>query len=100
VLTDGMQIYVPSVSEKTKDQMPGSGVSGKKSGNTDGQLVNINTATKEELMTLSGIGQRKAEDIIAYREDNGAFTKIEEIRNVSGIGDGIFNRIKEYITVS
>ena len=60
--------------------------------------VSINTATKEELMTLTGIGDSKAEDIIKYREENGLFKTIEDIKNVSGIGDSLFAKIKENIT--
>lgn len=61
--------------------------------------VNINTAGKEELMTLRGIGESRAEDIIAYREKHGSFQKIEEIMKVSGIKDAAFEKIKEDITV-
>ncbi len=60
--------------------------------------VSINTGTKEELMTLSGIGESKAQDIIKYREENGSFKTIEDIKNVSGIGDSLFAKIKENIT--
>lgn len=60
--------------------------------------VSINSATKEELMTLTGIGEAKAEDIIKYREENGPFRTIEDIKNVSGIGDSLFAKIKENIT--
>ena len=60
--------------------------------------ININTATKEELMTLTGIGEAKADAIISYREQT-AFTKIEDLKNVSGIGDSIYNEIKDRITV-
>lgn len=62
-------------------------------------IININTATKEELMTISGIGESKADDIIKYRESNGNFKSIDEIKNVSGIGDSLFEKIKDYITV-
>lgn len=61
-------------------------------------IININTATKEELMTLSGIGETKALAIISYREKT-PFTSIEDIKNVSGIGDSTYNEIKDHITV-
>ena len=61
-------------------------------------LININTATKEELQTISGIGESKANNIIKYRETNGNFQSIEEIKNVEGIGDSLYETIKIYIT--
>lgn len=61
-------------------------------------LVNINTASKEELMTIPNIGASKADAIIIYRSEH-VFTKIEDIINVSGIGDTLFAKIKDYITV-
>ena len=66
--------------------------------NSTPSIININTSTKEELMTLTGIGESKAEAIISYREKT-AFTKIEDIKNVSGIGDSIYEDIKNNITV-
>lgn len=62
-------------------------------------LVNINTASKDELMTLSGIGESKAEKIIEYRSIHGEFKTIDEIKNVSGIGDSVYDKIKEFIKV-
>lgn len=59
--------------------------------------VSINTATKEELMTLTGIGSAKADAILSYREENGNFTKLEELLNVNGIGEAIYNQIKDSI---
>ena len=66
---------------------------------SDSGKVNINTASKEELMTLSGIGESKAAQILTYRETIGRFAKIEDIKNISGIKDGVFSKIKDYITV-
>ena len=61
--------------------------------------ININTATSEELQSLSGIGESKAKAIIEYRNTNGPFNSIEEIINVSGISENLFAKIKENITV-
>ena len=83
-----------------KDTVNTNGVEKKKANTkdekTDG-LVSINTATKEELMTLSGVGESKAEAIISYREENGLFEKLEDIMNVSGIGQAAYSKIKDNI---
>lgn len=62
-------------------------------------LVNINTASLAELTTVSGIGEGRAQAIIAYREQNGSFQSIEDIKKVDGIKDGLFSKIKDKITV-
>ncbi|MGM9934142.1 helix-hairpin-helix domain-containing protein [uncultured Clostridium sp.] len=62
-------------------------------------LVDINTAEAEQLKTLNGIGDSKAKSIIEYREQNGGFKSIEEIKNVTGIGEKMFEKIKDNITV-
>ena len=77
-------------SEKTETEEENKTVTGK---------VNINTATASELQTLNGIGEAKAKAIIEYREKNGNFEKIEDIKNVSGIGDSVYDKIKDNITV-
>ena len=61
--------------------------------------VNINSASKSDLITLPGIGEAKADMIIQYRNKNGSFSKIEDIMNITGIKEGLFNKISEYITV-
>lgn len=61
--------------------------------------INLNTASKEELTKLNGIGEAKAQDIIGYRNTNGSFKTIEEIKNISGIGDALFAKIKDNITI-
>lgn len=65
----------------------------------ESELININTADALELSQLSGIGEAYANRIIEYRESNGYFQSIEELKNVSGIGDSIFENIKEQITI-
>lgn len=62
-------------------------------------LININTASVVELMSLDGIGESKAKAIIEYRDINGDFDNILDIKNVSGIGESIYEKIKDYITV-
>ena len=62
------------------------------------KTININTATLEELMSINGLGEAKAKAIIKYREENGYFKIIDDLLNVSGIGEVLFEKIKEYIT--
>ncbi|MGN1167024.1 MAG: helix-hairpin-helix domain-containing protein [Lachnospiraceae bacterium] len=94
-LCDGQQIYVPSREEvqNTADDR-GSAPQQQQTGK-----ININTATKEELMTLNGIGEAKAEAIIRYRSEQGKFHTIEDIKKIEGIKDGVFNKVKDQITV-
>lgn len=66
---------------------------------TQSDKININIATAEELDTLPNIGPARAADIIAYREENGSFQSIEEIKNIKGIGDKSFEDLKDLITV-
>lgn len=69
------------------------------SSDKESSIININTATLDELMTLDSIGNAKAQAIIKYREENGNFQTIEDIKNVSGIGDTLFAKIKNKITI-
>lgn len=99
VVTDGEQIYIPTKEELEKGVIEGQapGASGTDS-NTEGK-ININTAQKEELKTLPGIGDAKADSIISYRDANGAFGQIEDLMQVEGIKEGVFNKIKSNITL-
>ncbi len=91
IVTDAQKIYIP---QKIIYVETDEGIS---SISKDG-IVNINTATSNELQTLSGIGPSMAARIIDYREKEGYFTKPEDIMNVSGIGEAKYNRIKDKIT--
>lgn len=104
-LEDGQRVYIPSAEEVASGLAEKNG--GDASGPADGQnggaeadgRVNINTAGKEELMTLTGIGEKKAEAIIQYREASGGFQTTEELMQVEGIKEGTFEKIKEDIKV-
>lgn len=65
----------------------------------ENEQININKATAKELLSLKGIGSKKANDIIVYREENGPYKEIEEIMQVKGIGNKMFEKIKNQITV-
>lgn len=98
---DGMKVRVPSKEEAEQgDALAYGGISdGSAFPAGQSQKVNLNTAGKEQLMTLRGIGESRAEDIIRYREEHGKFQSIEEIMEISGIKDAAFQKIKEDITV-
>jgi len=87
-LVDGQKIYIPKVGEEIKtDQVLGSST-------TETKIVRINTATIEQLDTLTGVGPSIAQRIIYYRTKNGGFKDVEELKLVSGIGDKLFEKIK------
>jgi competence protein ComEA len=94
-LSDGQQVYIPSKTE-VKDKSP---MNQEVAGEKELLKVNINTADVNELMTLPGIGEAKAESIINYRQEHGEFKAIEDIKNISGIKDSAFNKIKDKIMV-
>lgn len=119
-LEDGMKIHIPTKEETEKNKnnentltesyvtSSSGGINSKESTNstqgnrastTSSGKVNINTATQEELDTLPGIGPSTASKIIDYREQNGKFNSIEEIKEVSGIGDAKYEKIKDSITI-
>lgn len=68
-----------------------------KTDKSSNSLISINNATKEELMQIPNIGESKAQKILEYREENGLFKSLEDIKNVSGIGEALFEKIKDYI---
>ncbi|GAB0168633.1 helix-hairpin-helix domain-containing protein [Lysinibacillus sp. CTST325] len=101
---DEMVIYVPIKGEKPNDitsnilTIPTNGASQGNNGVKD-QKVNLNKADAAALTTLSGIGPSKAQSIISYREENGGFKTIEDLKKVSGIGEKTFEKLKDFITV-
>lgn len=96
VVSDGEQIYVPTAEEA---ESQGTGGEGTVTESAVDDKVNINTAGKDELMTLTGIGEAKAGSILRYREENGRFESIEELMEIEGIKEGVFNKIKDDITI-
>ncbi len=101
ILEDGEKIYIPKKGETITDSnnTNSNSISSSTSISTKSSKININKATQTELELISGIGPSTALKIINYRKENGNFKKIEDIKNVPGIGDAKFNQIKDYITV-
>lgn len=93
----GMEVVEKSDEDKSVDNKKNDDVI--KDSLDNNNLISINKANKEELIKIPSIGESKAEKIISYREENGLFKSIDEIKNVSGIGDALFEKIKEYITL-
>lgn len=95
LLSDGQMIKVLTLEECEYQKQENTD---EETGENSGR-VNLNTGTLEQLMTLPGIGQSKAESIVSYREEHGKFSSVEEIMNITGIKEGIYNKIKDYISV-
>ena len=99
---DGQKIYIPSIYDKDdisyiyNDAGQNILVS---DGSSSTLVININSATQTDLETLPGIGSSTASKIIDYRTKNGKFKKIEDLMNISGIGEAKFNNIKDYISI-
>ena len=99
LLQDEMLIYAPEQGEEAEYHPMTTFQSGSHAQSVQTAAININTATEEELTSLSGIGPSKAASIVLYREENGLFQTIEDLTNVSGIGEKSFEKLKEEITV-
>lgn len=90
-MADGQKIEVPSREQAQKLE--------EQAAEQENSLVNLNTATAEQLTTLSGIGESKAKDILDYREQHGSFQAVEELMQIPGIKERVFEKIKDQITV-
>ena len=107
IIESNVSIYIPSVDEEYSQgeiiRSDGETIWGETASSVVTEvamgLVNINTASREQLMTLPGIGESKAKAIIKYREEHGRFKSIEELKNVPVIGDGVFNGLSDLIRV-
>lgn len=107
ILDDGVQICVPRIGQASNDKETyitdeaGEGVITDEliSQNTKNSKVNINTANSEKLQTIPGVGEATAQKIIKYREEKGKFKTKEDIKNVEGIGDAKYEKLKDYIEV-
>ena len=94
LLSDGQQIIVYTAAEVETGAVPAGGTS-----SSSGGKVDLNRATKEELMTLPGIGEVKAEAILQYRSEHGSFAAVESLQEISGIGEKTFQRLAELVKV-
>lgn len=86
---DGQTLYVPGIQDMAEHTEE----------STEDGLLDINSAEKEDLLALPGIGESKADTILAYRSEHGPFDKIEDLMNIPGIKEGVFQKIKPYIKV-
>ena len=99
-LSDEAVVYVASQGEnvsvvQSATSSPATG----DAGNENTEKINLNTATVADLTTISGIGEKRANDILAYRDSQGGFSSVDDLNNVSGIGDKTLENIRPYVTV-
>ena len=107
VIEDGQKIYIPSKEDANLSGINEEELVSNDAGNgvikgderDAGSLININSASRDKLTEIPGVGDATAEKIVTYREENGKFKNIEDLKNVSGIGDKKFEAIKSYICV-
>lgn len=99
LLMDEQRLYIPSQEEVEKGLYQVEQAVNISLDEENGSQVNINVASKEELMTLPGIGEAKAESIISFREEHDGFQSIEDLQKITGIKQAIFQKVKDYITI-
>ena len=99
-LTDEMVIYIPYEGEIDDTAVLDLVEDGTGDTDASGELVNINTAGIDQLTMLNGIGEKKAQAILTYREEQGLFGTLEDLKNIPGIGDKTFENLKPYITIN
>lgn len=92
---DGLMIRVPTIEEAS--QLPQEEFTRQQEETEETGKININTASKEQLMAIPGIGETRAEKIVEYREEKGTFSTIEDVMKVSGIKEGLYLKMKDYI---
>ena len=98
-LVDEMVIYVPKIGEDISVEQVTTVSSSAASGQASSGKLNLNAATEAELTTLPGIGPAKAQAILEYREQNGRFKSVDDLKNVSGIGEKTFEKLREFIEI-
>ena len=108
-LTDSEQLRIYTTEETSQlaaagqkseaEQEKEAGTAGSSTSDAADAVVNLNTASKEQLMMLPGIGETRADDILAYRRKHGSFTSVEQLKEISGIGDAIFSRLRDRIII-
>lgn len=97
LLTDEMQLYIPAIGKET--EIAGTGTAATETDAAHAGKINLNTATETQLCQLNGIGESKAQAILLYREEHGGFKTVDELTQVSGIGDSTLEKIRDYIYV-
>ncbi|SER78274.1 helix-hairpin-helix domain-containing protein [Streptococcus gallolyticus] len=98
-VTDESMIYVARVGENVAPATTNSQANGSAQQEESSDKINLNTATLAELQTISGIGAKRAQDIIDYRDANGGFSSVDDLKNVSGIGEKTLEKLKSEVTV-
>lgn len=101
-LEDGQKVYIPNINDEIKNEIVSEENNDRIIENMNEKIsekVNLNQASIEELCELPGVGESLAQRIINYREENGKFKKIEDLKNVSGFGDKKYESLKEYIII-